>query len=180
MHVFVDSFLVWERSSISREIPVSAQAAGGGETLITIVLAILLAAVIFVLIFLYRIPGIGKSGKNRFLAYAGSAIFIIILGIAIMAFSSRIPFIGEFGSLVGLVAVVIALILGVLIYTTYRNEMDFVREVQLEGKDLEQKGDDIEVTVEGMLGRASQREKESEKRKERVEELLEDYKKRKE
>ncbi|MGD2249513.1 MAG: hypothetical protein PVF58_13995 [Candidatus Methanofastidiosia archaeon] len=167
--------------SISHRNLILAPVVGaGGETLITIVLAILLIAVLFTLIMLYRVPGIGKSGKNKFLAYTGFAIFVIILGIAGMAFSSRLPFIGEFGALIGLVSVVITLILGALIYITYRNEMDFAREIELAGKDLQQKGDDIETTVKGMLSKVSQREEESQKREERVEKLLEDYKKGKE
>jgi hypothetical protein len=153
---------------------------GGGETLITIVLAILLTVTLIVLVFLYKMPGIGKSGKRKFLAYAVFAIFVIMLGIAGISFSSRIPLLGEFGSLIGLMAVVITLVLGALVYVTYRNEMDFTEEVKMEGKKLMQKSDNIEITVDGILEKTSERQKESEKRGKRAEELLDSYKKRKE
>jgi predicted membrane channel-forming protein YqfA (hemolysin III family) len=177
MHVFVDGLLALERSNTPRRVPGLAQLiGGGGETLIAIVLAMILIAALSALILLYRVPGIGKSGKNKFLAYTSFTAFITILGISGIVFSSKIPFIGEFAGMTGLVAVVIALLLGGLIYVTYRNEMDFAKEVELEGKELRQKGDEIETNVEGMLGKASQRTAEAEKRKKQADELLRKYK----
>jgi hypothetical protein len=173
MNVFVDGFLATDRPNfpLVTQVPTPVTGGGGG-TLITIVLGMLLAAFLFVLILLYRASGIGRGGKSKFLVYTSFAVFVIILGISAIVFSSRIPFIGEFGSLIGLVAVVIALILGVLIYVTYRNEMDFAKEVELERKDLEQKGNRIETDVQRIIEETSQREKASEERKEKSDELL--------
>lgn len=181
MHMYVGGLPV--RGSLNfplTPLVLSQIVGGGGETLITIVLAILLTVTLIVLVFLYRMPGIGKSGRDKFLAYATFAIFVTILGIAGISFSSRIPFLGEFGSLIGLVAVVITLVLGALIYVTYRNEMDFTEEVKLQGKELMQKSDNIEIAMEGILEKTSERQKESEKRGKRAGELLDFYKKKKE
>lgn len=174
---FVNGSFACERSNFLFVTQSSApMAGGGGSILTTIVLAILLAAFLLALIFLYRIPGIGKSGKSKFLVYVSFAVFIIILGISGITYAPRIPFLGEFAGLIGLVAIVIALILGILIYITYRNEMDFVEEVRREGKDLQQKGDEIETGMRKMIEESSRLNRSSEEHREKADELMKKFK----
>ena len=173
---FVNGLSACERSNFLFVTQSSASmASGGGSILTTVVLAILLAVFLLALIFLYRIPGIGKSGKNKFFVYVSFAVFIIILGISGIIYAPRIPFLGEFGGLIGLVAIVIALILGILIYITYRNEMDFVEEVRREGKDLQQKGDEIETGMRKMIEETSRLDRSSEEHKEKADELMKKF-----